>query len=99
MTTLARSGVPDCIGRQWYFVRVHDAVQTCISHTEALIDKKESAAEEGNCSATMHINASPGQSGSVRNDSPYCTGSLRQDTWSADGSETSRPLLSNAPSK
>ena len=26
MMTMARAGLPDLIGREWYFVRVHDAV-------------------------------------------------------------------------
>ena len=32
MATLARAGIPDLIGLSWYFVRVHDAVQVCLSH-------------------------------------------------------------------
>eukprot|EP00850_Spirogloea_muscicola_P014503 SM000104S09373 [mRNA] locus=s104:408358:413764:- [translate_table: standard] len=31
MRTLAKAGIPDLIGRDWYFVRVHDAVQVSIS--------------------------------------------------------------------
>eukprot|EP00897_Mesotaenium_endlicherianum_P001470 jgi/Mesen1/1350/ME000013S00843 len=34
MTRLAKAGIPDMIGREWYFVRVHDAVQVCISELE-----------------------------------------------------------------
>lgn len=33
--TLARAGIPDMIGLSWYFVRVHDAVQVCLSHLQA----------------------------------------------------------------
>ncbi|KAG0576554.1 hypothetical protein KC19_5G089000 [Ceratodon purpureus] len=34
MVTLARAGIPDLIGPSWYFVRVHDAVQVCLSHLQ-----------------------------------------------------------------
>jgi sulfate transporter 4 len=34
MATLARAGIPDLIGLSWYFVRVHDAVQVCLSHLQ-----------------------------------------------------------------
>ncbi|EPS65835.1 hypothetical protein M569_08942, partial [Genlisea aurea] len=30
LRTLTRSGVVDLIGKEWYFVRVHDAVQVCL---------------------------------------------------------------------
>ncbi|CAI5473346.1 unnamed protein product [Closterium sp. Yama58-4] len=32
MLTMARAGFPDLIGRQWYFVRIHDAVQVSFEH-------------------------------------------------------------------
>lgn len=35
MATLARAGIPDLIGLSWYFVRVHDAVQVCLSLLQA----------------------------------------------------------------
>ncbi|BBM99289.1 sulfate permease, SulP family [Marchantia polymorpha subsp. ruderalis] len=35
MLSLARGGVRELIGHDWYFVRVHDAVQTCMSILEA----------------------------------------------------------------
>ncbi|CAM6114239.1 unnamed protein product [Calypogeia fissa] len=82
MTTLARAGVPDLIGHEWYFVRVHDAVQTCISHTQALTIKRESSAEEGHA-IPVDIN-----------DSPRHARSARREFWAADGSE-SRALLSD----
>ncbi|CAI7867291.1 unnamed protein product [Closterium sp. NIES-54] len=34
MLTMARAGFPDLIGRQWYFVRIHDAVQVCLALLE-----------------------------------------------------------------
>lgn len=34
MDTFARAGLPDLIGMSWYFVRVHDAVQVCLSHLQ-----------------------------------------------------------------
>lgn len=36
LLTLTRSGVVDLIGREWYFVRVHDAVQVCLQHVQGL---------------------------------------------------------------
>ncbi|KAL8463171.1 hypothetical protein ACS0TY_033984 [Phlomoides rotata] len=38
LLTLTRSGVVDLIGREWYFVRVHDAVQVCLQHVQSLTD-------------------------------------------------------------
>lgn len=34
MLTLAKSHIPDIMGKEWYFVRVHDAVQVCLSHMQ-----------------------------------------------------------------
>ncbi|XP_050250333.1 sulfate transporter 4.1, chloroplastic-like isoform X2 [Quercus robur] len=36
LLTLSRSGVVDLIGKEWYFVRVHDAVQVCLQHVQSL---------------------------------------------------------------
>ncbi|KAL2230271.1 UNVERIFIED_CONTAM: Sulfate transporter 4.1, chloroplastic [Sesamum indicum] len=36
LLTLTRSGVVNLIGREWYFVRVHDAVQVCLQHVQRL---------------------------------------------------------------
>lgn len=36
LLTLARSGVVDLIGKEWFFVRVHDAVQVCLQHVQSL---------------------------------------------------------------
>lgn len=36
MHTLARSGVIDLIGKEWYFVRMHDAVQVCLQHVQKM---------------------------------------------------------------
>ncbi|KAA8534262.1 hypothetical protein F0562_031779 [Nyssa sinensis] len=38
LLTLTRSGVVDLIGKEWYFVRVHDAVQVCLQHVQNLND-------------------------------------------------------------
>uniref|UniRef100_A0A5B7BL37 STAS domain-containing protein n=1 Tax=Davidia involucrata TaxID=16924 RepID=A0A5B7BL37_DAVIN len=38
LLTLARSGVVDLIGKEWCFVRVHDAVQVCLQHVQNLMD-------------------------------------------------------------
>ncbi|KAM6582617.1 hypothetical protein CsatB_009619 [Cannabis sativa] len=36
LLTLSRSGVVEMIGKEWYFVRVHDAVQVCLQHVQSL---------------------------------------------------------------
>ncbi|XP_057436357.1 sulfate transporter 4.1, chloroplastic-like isoform X1 [Lotus japonicus] len=36
LVTLSRSGVVELIGKEWYFVRVHDAVQVCLQHVQSL---------------------------------------------------------------
>ena len=36
MLSLARSGVIDLIGKEWYFVRMHDAVQVCLQHVQKM---------------------------------------------------------------
>ncbi|KAK9913394.1 hypothetical protein M0R45_037212 [Rubus argutus] len=36
LMTLSRSGVVELIGKEWYFVRVHDAVQVCLQHVQSL---------------------------------------------------------------
>ncbi|KAI4302377.1 hypothetical protein MLD38_038129 [Melastoma candidum] len=34
LLTLSKAGVVDLIGKEWYFVRVHDAVQVCLQQVE-----------------------------------------------------------------
>lgn len=36
LLTLSRSSVVELIGKEWYFVRVHDAVQVCLQHVQSL---------------------------------------------------------------
>ncbi|XP_059625364.1 sulfate transporter 4.1, chloroplastic-like [Cornus florida] len=36
LLTMAKSGVVNLIGREWYFVRVHDAFQVCLQHVQSL---------------------------------------------------------------
>ncbi|XP_055811326.1 probable sulfate transporter 4.2 [Solanum dulcamara] len=38
LLTLAKAGVVDLIGKEWYFVRVHDAVQICLQHVQRLTE-------------------------------------------------------------
>ncbi|KAG9453712.1 hypothetical protein H6P81_006616 [Aristolochia fimbriata] len=38
LLTLSRSGVLELIGKEWYFVRVHDAVQVCLQHVQKMND-------------------------------------------------------------
>ncbi|KAF5948023.1 hypothetical protein HYC85_013980, partial [Camellia sinensis] len=36
LLALTRSGVVELIGKEWFFVRVHDAVQVCLQHVQSL---------------------------------------------------------------
>lgn len=40
--TIARSGMVELVGKEWFFVRVHDAVQVCLQYVQSsnLEDKK-----------------------------------------------------------
>lgn len=38
LLALAKSGVIDLIGKEWYFVRVHDAVQVCLQQVQSLYE-------------------------------------------------------------
>ncbi|EOA20099.1 hypothetical protein CARUB_v10000377mg [Capsella rubella] len=42
--TIARSGMVELVGKEWFFVRVHDAVQVCLQYVQSsnLEDKKSS---------------------------------------------------------
>ncbi|XP_042068412.1 probable sulfate transporter 4.2 [Salvia splendens] len=42
LLTLTKSGVVDLIGREWFFVRVHDAVQVCLQRVQSLTDSSMS---------------------------------------------------------
>ncbi|XP_058109819.1 probable sulfate transporter 4.2 isoform X2 [Magnolia sinica] len=43
LLTLAKSGVIDLIGKEWYFVRVHDAVQVCLQHVQQMNEMPKGA--------------------------------------------------------
>lgn len=43
LLTLSKSGVVDLIGKEWYFVRVHDAVQVCLQHVQSLKETPNAA--------------------------------------------------------
>lgn len=43
LLTLSRSGVVEMIGKEWYFVRVHDAVQVCLQHVQGFKDLSRTA--------------------------------------------------------
>lgn len=36
LLTLSKAGLVELIGKEWYFVRVHDAVQVCLQHVQSL---------------------------------------------------------------
>lgn len=40
---LSKSGLIDLIGKEWYFVRVHDAVQVCLQHVQNVTGKTTGA--------------------------------------------------------
>lgn len=39
LLTLAKAGLIDMIGAEWYFVRIHDAVQVCLQHVQRMIEE------------------------------------------------------------
>lgn len=41
LLTLARSGIVELIGKEWFFVRVHDAVQVCLHYVETPTNVEE----------------------------------------------------------
>ncbi|CAM8897794.1 unnamed protein product [Rhodiola kirilowii] len=43
LLTLSKAGLVDLIGKEWYFVRVHDAVQVCLQHVSSLNESPKSA--------------------------------------------------------
>lgn len=43
LMTLSSAGVVDLIGKEWYFVRVHDAVQVCLQHVQSLKETPKAA--------------------------------------------------------
>ncbi|CAN1338703.1 Probable sulfate transporter 4.2 [Linum perenne] len=50
LLTLSKAGIVELIGKEWYFVRVHDAVQICLEHvlhqtTETLTETKPNLLE------------------------------------------------------
>uniref|UniRef100_A0A2P2LPY5 Putative sulfate transporter 4.2 isoform X2 n=1 Tax=Rhizophora mucronata TaxID=61149 RepID=A0A2P2LPY5_RHIMU len=36
LLTLSKAGLVELIGKEWYFVRVHDAVQVCLQRVQSL---------------------------------------------------------------
>lgn len=43
LMTLSKAGLVDLIGKEWYFVRVHDAVQVCLQHVNSVNESPKSA--------------------------------------------------------
>ncbi|XP_024021523.1 probable sulfate transporter 4.2 isoform X2 [Morus notabilis] len=43
LLTLSRAGVVEMIGKEWYFVRVHDAVQVCLQYVQGLKETRRTA--------------------------------------------------------
>lgn len=41
LLTLSKSKVVELIGKEWYFVRVHDAVQVCLQQLQSLNESPE----------------------------------------------------------
>ncbi|KAB2598186.1 sulfate transporter 4.2 [Pyrus ussuriensis x Pyrus communis] len=41
--TFSSSNVVDLIGKEWYFARVHDAVQVCLRHFQSLRETPKTA--------------------------------------------------------
>ncbi|KAL8159746.1 hypothetical protein V2J09_001283 [Rumex salicifolius] len=45
LMTLTKAGLVEFIGREWYFVRVHDAVQVCLQHVQRLDEETPKTTE------------------------------------------------------
>lgn len=45
LLNLSKAGVVELIGKEWYFVRVHDAVQVCLQHVQAIKDAPKATAD------------------------------------------------------
>ncbi|KAJ4871859.1 putative sulfate transporter 4.2 [Raphanus sativus] len=60
LLTLARSGIVELIGKEWYFVRVHDAVQVCLHYVESKnqtptnVDERSSSSLWRRCSSAKN---------------------------------------------
>ncbi|KAA3481702.1 putative sulfate transporter 4.2 [Gossypium australe] len=46
LLTLSKAGVVEMIGKEWYFVRVHDAVQVCLQHVQTMSPKASDSSHE-----------------------------------------------------
>ncbi|CAI5499305.1 unnamed protein product [Closterium sp. Naga37s-1] len=63
MLTMARAGFPDLIGRQWYFVRIHDAVQVCLAlleDTEITIETPSRYQRADSTAVSQQVSPTPG---------------------------------------
>ncbi|XP_039036098.1 probable sulfate transporter 4.2 [Hibiscus syriacus] len=43
LLTLSKSGVVELIGKEWYFVRVHDAVQVCLQRVQSITESPKAS--------------------------------------------------------
>ena len=43
--TLSKSDAVELIGKEWYFVRVHDAVQVCLQHVQSIREEAPKASD------------------------------------------------------
>ncbi|XP_034704410.1 probable sulfate transporter 4.2 isoform X1 [Vitis riparia] len=48
LLTLAKANLVELIGKEWYFVRVHDAVQVCLQHVQSINEAKTAEPLEEN---------------------------------------------------
>ncbi|CAN0909446.1 Sulfate transporter 4.1, chloroplastic [Linum grandiflorum] len=90
LLTLSKSGIVELIGKEWYFVRVHDAVQVCLRHVESLHQKPSTASEETKPSLYERLLKQRGDGISAAD---LETG--QRTIASRNGDSRSEPLLSN----
>ncbi|CAN0837014.1 Sulfate transporter 4.1, chloroplastic [Linum grandiflorum] len=45
LLTLSKAGIVELMGKEWYFVRVHDAVQICLEHVQSMDQTPNTLAE------------------------------------------------------
>ena len=57
LLTLARSGIVELFGKEWCFVRVHDAVQVCLHYVESKNQTPTNVAESSSSSLWRRCSA------------------------------------------
>lgn len=86
LLTLSKSSLVELIGKNWYFVRVHDAVQVCLQHVQAGSQTPLSLSEDKPSSFARLFNS--------RSTTDLESGGNGRPPLSRDRDSQSEPLLS-----